>query len=158
MKYTKLFLILLLAVGVSSSCSKIKESPDPSTLDGANSGGGSGGGGGNSGDPDVYLGLWRMTEKTLAGASIFGDSDTTYEVKLDAASTATWNFYVGANIVRTEPDIYVLDKNASPVTINFTKKEFGLKEIVNKTGSEMVWTYADHRYNNQMVVETYQKQ
>jgi len=155
MKYTKLLLILFLAVGVASSCSKKKESPEPSTTDSGDNG--SGGGGGNSGDPDVYLGLWKMTGKTLAGVSVFG-GDTTYEVHLEAPSTATWNYYVGGSNVRSESDIFILDKSANPVTVNFSNSEYGLKVIVNKTGSEMSWKFDDHRYGDQEVIETYTKQ
>lgn len=154
MKILKSTLLLFLAIGVISACSKMKESPEPVADTGTTTGGGTGGG--NTGDPKIYIGLWKMTEKTLGGNSVFSQQDTIPEVSLQPAGTATWNYYVGGNLANTETDIYSLNTSATPATITFTKK--GACTIVNKTGSQIVWSRSDPAYAGLEVIETFTKQ
>lgn len=162
MKIIKIFgKLALLIVGLSltfSSCSKLQESPDIITDNGnpsggGGTGGGGGGGGGNTGNPDVYLGLWKLTGITEDGVT--GSVDEYFTVKLDAASKAEWQFFdpmLPFPIVL--PDIYTLNAaSANPRIISFTS--VGTREIVNKTGSQIVWKYTEAGVE---IVETLTKQ
>ncbi len=156
MKYTRLLLILFLAAGVMTSCSKIKESPEPSTTD---SGGSGGGGGGNSGDPDIYIGLWKMTDKVVSGSSVYAVLDSIPEVKMDVAGAATWNWYKGGNLAYQIPGAqYSVDAGANPVTVLFKNPDYGTRIVVNKTGSVIEWKYNDAGFGGEEVTETFTKQ
>lgn len=155
MKNLKLFTLLFLAAAIMGSCSKLKESPDPDTTDTDTT---SSSGGGNSGNAAVYVGLWKMTDKSVGGTSVFATLDTIPEVHLQTAATAKWNYYVGGNIAKTESDIYSLNTSSNPVTINFSLTGKGIRTIVTKTGSQMVWKFNDPNFLNQEVIETYDKQ
>ncbi|TNE80417.1 MAG: hypothetical protein EP332_07715 [Bacteroidetes bacterium] len=154
MKILKSTLLLFLAGGVISGCSKLKESPDPVTDTGTTTGGSTGGG--NTGDPAVYVGLWKMTDKKLGGNSVFAGLDTIPEISLQTAGIATWNYYVGGNLARTASDAYTINLSSNPVTIDFIT--FGTVQIVNKTGSVMEWSRNDPAFAGLEVIETYTKQ
>lgn len=154
MKNTRQLLFLILGLVVIASCTKIKESPEPSDTSGGTGGGGGGGGGG--GNPAVYVGLWKMTDKTVASTSVFASLDTIKEIHLQAAATATWNYYSGNNLVDSESDIYTLNTSSSPATIVFANK--GGRTIVNKTGNKMSWSFNDPDFGNAEVVEEFTKQ
>ncbi len=155
MKILKSILLVSLSLVVISGCSKLKESPDPVADTGNNPGGG-GGGGGNTGDPAIYIGLWKMTGKTLGGDDVFSQQDTIPEVSLQPAGTAVWNFYVGGNLALSDPDSYVLNTSSNPPFLSFT--EYGIRTIVNKTGSQIVWSRSDPAYAGLEVIETFTKQ
>ncbi len=149
MKRLNKVLILAFVVTFAGACTKLQESPEPGSSTGATNTGG-----GNTGDPDVYLGLWKQTDKTLDGASIF-DADNTFIVKLDAAATAEWTYTIFGAVQPAIPDSYIL-QDGPPVTINFT--DAGTREVISKTGSQIVWQYNDPNAAGALVVETLTKQ
>lgn len=151
MKLFKRLLVLTLVVGLAGACTKLEESPAP----GSDTSGGGGGGGGATGDPAVYLGVWKQTDRKKDGVSIF-DANNTFTVKLDAAATATWTFTVSGMVLPNENDAYILKTTPLPATIDFIK--YGTKEIVTKTGSQIIWQYNDPNLANALVVETLTKQ
>lgn len=151
MKLFKRLLVLTLVIGLAGACTKLEESPEP----GGNATGGTGGGGGNTGDPAVYLGVWKQTNKTVNGNPAF-DANNTFTVKLDAAATATWTYTVSGVVMPNENDAYILKTTPLPATIDFIK--YGNREIVTKTGSQMVWKWVDVNQASAMIEETMQKQ
>jgi len=130
MKRLNKVLILAFVVTLAGACTKLQESPAPGSSTGSTNTGG-----GNTGDPDVYLGLWKQTEKTLDGASIF-DANNTFTVKLDVAATAEWTYTIFGSVQPPVADSYILE-DGPPVNIKFT--DAGSREVVSKTGSQIVW-------------------
>lgn len=151
MKLFNKLLVLTLVIGLAGACTKLEESPAP----GASTDNGGGGGGGNQGDPDVYIGLWKLTDKKKAGNSIFNASNT-FTVKIDVAATAEWTYTVFGVPQAPMADSYILKKTPLPATIDFTNA--GTKEIVTKTGSQIVWQYNDINEGGELVQETLTKQ
>ncbi len=150
MKLFKRLLVLTLVVGLAGACTKLEESPAP----GGDATGGTGGGG-NTGDPEVYLGVWKQTKKTVDGVDAF-DANNTFTVKLDAGGTAKWTKTVSGMVLPEESDAYILTKLPPPAKIDFINN--GTKEIVNKTGSQMVWKWNDPNQANALIEETMIKQ
>lgn len=150
MKLFKQLLILTLVIGLAGACTKLEESPEP-----GDSTGGTGGGGGATGDPDVYLGVWKQTKKTVNGVDAF-DANNTFTIKLDAGGTAKWTKTVNGVVLADEADAYILTKVPPPVRIDFINN--GSKEIVTKTGSLMVWKWSDATQGGAVVEETMAKQ
>ncbi len=139
MKTIKQLLILTMIVAVAGSCTKLKESPEPSSSSGSSGGGGGGGGGGN---PDVYVGLWKMSDRKVSGVSVYGTLSETYTVQLNSGGQSTWTTIdiASGNITGSENDPYSLTLGP-PTIINFSTH--GPKEVVNKTGSQIIWKYTD---------------
>ncbi|HCS21917.1 MAG TPA: hypothetical protein DIW47_15405 [Bacteroidetes bacterium] len=150
MKLFNNLLVLTLVIGLAGACTKLEESPEPGT----GTTGGTGGGGA-TGDPAVYLGVWKQTDKKKAGTSIF-DANNTFTVKLDAAATATWTFTDSGVVQPNEPDAYILKTTPLPATIDFVK--YGSREIVSKTGSLIIWQWNDPKEGGALVEETLTKQ
>jgi hypothetical protein len=150
MKLLKKLVLLTLVIGLAGACTKLEESPAPGGT--TNNGGG---GGGPTGNPAVYIGLWKLTEKTKAGNSIFNASNT-FTVKLDVAATAEWTYTVFGVPQAPIADSYILKTTPPPATIDF--ENHGVKEIVSKTGSQIVWQYNDINEGGELVVETLTKQ
>ncbi len=151
MKKISIYLLAFLLVAAVGSCTKIQESPEPSS---SNNSGGSGGGG-NQGNPAVYQGLWRLDKRKLGGSEI--PIDSVYNVQLQGGGMAVWTFFdAGGNIKSSQNDIYVLVTSSNPATITFTN--FGVREIVTKTGSSIVWKYADPNLGGIEIEETLLKQ
>ncbi|MHB1277111.1 MAG: hypothetical protein ACYC1Q_01795 [Bacteroidia bacterium] len=151
MKLFKKLLVLTLVIGLAAACTKLEESPEPGT----DTTGGGGGGGGNTGDPAVYLGVWKQTDRKKDGVSIF-DANNTFTVKLDASATATWTFTDSGVVQPPISDAYILKTTPLPATIDFIK--YGSREIVTKTGSQIIWQWNDPDLANALVVETLTKQ
>lgn len=149
MKRFNKVLILAFVVTLAGACTKLQESPAPGSSTGSTNTGG-----GNTGNPEVYLGLWKQTEKKLDGASIF-DADNTFTVKLDAAATAEWTYTIFGSVQPPQADAYLL-KKGPPVTIDFTTA--GSREVITKTGSQIVWQYNDPNAAGALVIETLTKQ
>jgi|GEM_PF-2313359 len=148
MKRFNKVLILAFVVTMAGACTKLQESPEPGSSTGTTTTGG------NSGDPAVYIGLWKQTDKKLDGASIF-DPNNTFTVKIDVAATAEWTYTVFGSVQPPLADSYIL-KKGPPVTIDFTKE--GTREVVSKTGSQIVWQFNDPNAGGVLVVETLTKQ
>lgn len=147
--------MLILALGLVASCTKIKESPDPDTS--SSSGGSGGGGGGNQGNPDVYIGLWKLTEKTIDGTSVFGTLSSTFTVHLKTGGLSTWKTYdTDGTETGSEDDNYTLNTSSSPATVNFQDR--GTREVISKTGSQIVWQFNDPDFGGLLVEETLTKQ
>ncbi|MBI1223580.1 MAG: hypothetical protein GC180_13340 [Bacteroidetes bacterium] len=149
MKIFNKVLILTLAVVLAGSCTKLQESPDPGKSTGDTTGSG------NTGNADVYIGLWKLTKKTQDGTDV-PLTDYGFTVKLDVAATATWTYYLFGVEQAPISDGYTLHTSTTPKTIDFT--DAGVRTILNKTGSEIKWTYQDANNNNAVVVETLTKQ
>jgi hypothetical protein len=138
-RITIAFLVAALAI---VSCSKMKESPDPSTITngqstgGGNSGGGNSGGGGN---PDVYIGLWKLVKTTEDGVEVTPDS--TFEVRLGNGGNSDWTWFRGGVQSSAATVLYSLNTSQSPAIAMFTMDN-GTREIVSKTGTQLVWKYA----------------
>lgn len=148
MKLFNKLLVLTLVISMANGCTKLEESPEPgSTTQDTTTG--------PTGNPDVYIGLWKLTEKTHNGNSVFNASNS-FTVKIDVAATAEWVHTVFGVEQPPMADSYILKKTPPPVTIDFTNA--GLREVVSKTGSQIVWTYADMNFGGDMVIETLTKQ
>lgn len=156
MKLITKLLLLTLFVGIAGSCTKLEESPAPGTT--ANNGGGTGGGGGGGGgNADVYIGLWKCTDRQLGavgGPSIY-DANSTYKVKLDVAATATFTPIVNGVEGTPVSDSYLMQVGP-PAMVIFT--DAGSREVVTKTGTQIVWQYNDPNLSGALVVETLDKQ
>lgn len=155
MKVFNKLLILSLAVVLAGSCTKLQESPEPGTSSNSNSSGG-GGGGGNTGDPDVYIGLWKLTGKTLEDGTDIYDVNDYFVLKLDVAATATWTYYIGGTAGTPVSDSYILNTSSTPATVTFTDE--GTRTVTQKTGSIIKWEYDDPDVGNLRVIETLTKQ
>lgn len=150
MKRLNKVLILALVVSLAGACTKLQESPAPGSSTGSTNTGG------NTGDPAVYLGLWKLTAKTLAadGSNLY-DADDIFTVKIDASATAEWTDIIAGSAQAPVADAYILRKGP-PVTIDFT--DAGVREVVSKTGSQIKWQYNDPDLADVLVIETLTKQ
>ncbi|MDX5319838.1 MAG: hypothetical protein LPK45_02130 [Bacteroidota bacterium] len=152
MKLLNKLLLFSLVLTVATSCTKLQESPEPGAGSNNNTGGGTGGG--NTGNPDVYIGLWKLTAKTANGNDVF-DANNTFTVKLDVAATATWTYTIFGIEQTPISDSYILNTSSTPKTIVFT--DAGTRTVTNKTGSIIQWEYQDPNLNA-LVSETLTKQ
>ena len=117
------------------ACSPIKESPEPADIKPGDSTSNTNN---NTGNADVYVGLWKIKDRRVLGIS--GPIDSVFTIHLDVGGNGTFTFFdASGNITSTHPTVYKHYITATPPYIDFTG--FGSKEIKDKTATIMVWSY-----------------